>query len=69
MGGFLAHHVICAATRGCHQAEEALELAYGEEVAGALREHAPSLVYEPGERELPGGLAALPAGPLRERAG
>ena len=28
-------------------------LAYGENVAGALREHAPNLVYEPGERELP----------------
>ena len=60
VGGFLAHHVICAATRGCHEAEQALELAYGEEVAGALREHAPNLVYEPGERELPwtGGAAA-----------
>jgi hypothetical protein len=53
MGGFLAHHVMCAATRGCQQAEEALELAYGERVAGTLREHAPNLVYEPGERELP----------------
>ena len=53
MGGFLAHHLVCAATRGCQQAEEALELAYGEDVAGALREHAPNLVYEPGERELP----------------
>jgi len=53
LGGFLAHHLMCAATRGCRQAEDALELAYGEHVAGALREHAPSLVYEPGERELP----------------
>ena len=53
VGGFLAHHFLCAATRGCEKAGEALELAYGEDVAGALREHAPSLVYEPGERELP----------------
>jgi ribosomal protein L36 len=53
VGGFLAHHIMCAATRGCQKAEEALELAYGEDVAGALREHAPNLVYEPGERELP----------------
>ncbi|HMJ96582.1 MAG TPA: hypothetical protein VK486_12055, partial [Thermoleophilaceae bacterium] len=52
-GGFLANHVICAATRDCHQDEQALELAYGEELAGTLREHAPNLVYEPGERELP----------------
>jgi hypothetical protein len=52
-GGFLAHHVICAATRGCHQDEQALERAYGEELAGTLREHAPNLVYERGERELP----------------
>ena len=44
----------CARPRAAaSQAEEALELAYGEDVAGALREHAPSLVYEPGERELP----------------
>ena len=53
VGGFLAHHIVCAATRGCQKAEEALELAYGEDVAGALREHAPNLAYEPGERELP----------------
>jgi hypothetical protein len=52
-GGFLTHHVICAATGGCHQDERAVELAYGEDVAGALRENAPNLVYEPGERELP----------------
>ena len=53
LGGFLAHHLMCAATRSCHQAEEALELAYGEEVAGTIRDQAPNLVYEPGERELP----------------
>ena len=53
MGGFLAHHLMCAATRGCHDAEEALTLAYGEELARAIRQQAPNLVYEPGERELP----------------
>jgi hypothetical protein len=53
VGGFLAHHLMCAATGGCHEGEEALELAYGEEVAGTIREYAPNLVYEPGERELP----------------
>jgi hypothetical protein len=53
MGGFLVHHVVCAATGGCHAAERALEHAYGEELAGTVRELAPNLVYEPGERELP----------------
>jgi hypothetical protein len=52
-GGFLTHHLICAATRSCHDAEAALTVAYGEELANAVREHAPNLVYEPGERELP----------------
>ena len=53
IGGFLAHHVMCAATRGCHEAEEALTVAYGDELAEAIRQQAPNLVYEPGERELP----------------
>jgi len=53
IGGFLAHHLMCAAMRGCHEAEEALTLAYGEELAEAIRQQAPKLVYEPGERELP----------------
>jgi hypothetical protein len=53
LGGFLAHHLMCAATRRCHEAEQELTLAYGEGVAGALRRQAPNLVYEPGERELP----------------
>jgi len=53
MGGFLAHHLMCAATRGCHDAEEAVALAYGDELARVIREQAPNLVYEPGERELP----------------
>jgi hypothetical protein len=53
LGGFLTHHLICAATGGCNDAEAALTLAYGEELAGTVREHAPNLVYEPGELELP----------------
>jgi hypothetical protein len=53
LGGFLAHHLVCAATRGCHGAEQAVERAYGDETAALLREHAPNLVYEPGESELP----------------
>src|SRR5215207_3970602 len=53
IGGFLAHHVVCAATGGCRAAERELERAYGPEVADAARELAPNLVYEPGERQLP----------------
>jgi hypothetical protein len=53
LGGFLTHHLVCAATRGCHETEQALELAYGEDVARAIRAQAPNLVYERGERELP----------------
>ncbi len=53
IGGFLAHHIVCAASGGCHAAERALEQAYGEELAATVRELAPNLVYEPGERELP----------------
>jgi hypothetical protein len=53
IGGFLAHHIVCAATGGCHAAERALEQAYGEDLAETVRELAPNLVYEPGERELP----------------
>jgi hypothetical protein len=53
IGGFLAHHVVCAATRNCHAAERALEQAYGADLADTVRELAPNLVYEPGERELP----------------
>jgi hypothetical protein len=53
IGGFLAHHVVCAATGSCHAAERALEQAYGEDLADTVRGLAPNLVYEPGERELP----------------
>jgi len=52
-GGFLAHHVACAATDSCHAAERALERAYGKDDAAAVREFAPNLVYEQGERQLP----------------
>jgi hypothetical protein len=53
IGGFLAHHIVCASTGSCHAPERALENAYGEDVAATLRELAPSLVYERGERQLP----------------
>jgi hypothetical protein len=53
VGGFLAHHIVCATTGGCRAAERALARAYGERDAATLRDLAPNLVYEPGERELP----------------
>ena len=53
VGGFLAHHIACAASAGCHAPERALARAYGDDTAAALRAHAPNLVYESGERQLP----------------
>lgn len=53
IGGFLAHHVVCASTGSCHPAERVLERAYGDDVADTVRELTPNLVYEPGERQLP----------------
>jgi len=52
-GGFLAHHLACATTGSCRVAERELVRAYGEDDAATLRELAPSLVYERGERQLP----------------
>jgi hypothetical protein len=51
--GFLAHRVVCAARGGCDDGERALARAYGARVAARVREHAPNLVYERGERALP----------------
>jgi len=52
-GGFLAHRVACAARGGCNDGQRALAGAYGPGVAALVRERAPNLVYEPGERQLP----------------
>jgi len=52
-GGFLAHHVVCAVGGRCHAQQRTLVAAYGDRTAALLRKHAPNLVYEPGERELP----------------
>jgi hypothetical protein len=53
IGGFLAHHVLCAARGGCDDGARELVRAYGEHDAALVREHAPNLVYEPGEPQLP----------------
>jgi len=52
-GGFLGHRVVCAVKRGCHDGDGLLARAYGDREATLVREHAPNLVYEPGERSLP----------------
>lgn len=52
-GGFLAHRVVCAARSGCDDGEVELVRAYGARDAELLRRHAPNIVYEPGERQLP----------------
>ncbi len=52
-GGFLAHRIVCAVKGGCADGDRVLVRAYGESDAALVREHAPNLVYEPGERQLP----------------
>jgi hypothetical protein len=52
-GGFLAFRVVCAIERDCGRDDGALARAYGERDAALVRDHAPNLVYEPGERQLP----------------
>ncbi|HZG50480.1 MAG TPA: hypothetical protein VEY90_13240 [Thermoleophilaceae bacterium] len=52
-GGFLAHQIACAVGDRCAQGERELVRAYGGSDAALVRTHAPSLVYEPGERQLP----------------
>ena len=54
LGGALAYRIVCAA-RGapCDEGQGATERAYGARDAELVRRHAPSLVYEPGERSLP----------------
>jgi hypothetical protein len=52
-GGFLAHRLVCAVRAGCPDGDASLARAYGLRDARLVRDYAPNLVYEPGERELP----------------
>jgi hypothetical protein len=52
-GGFLARSILCAARGGCDDGRGELVAAYGERDARLVRDYAPNVVYEPGERELP----------------
>jgi hypothetical protein len=50
--GFLARQLVCA-VHGCEDEQGRLVEAYGERDAARVRALAPSLVFEPGERQLP----------------
>ncbi len=52
-GGFIAHRILCGVQGGCDDDRRALAKTYGARDAELLRRHAPDIVYEPGERELP----------------
>jgi len=53
-GGFLSHRIFCAIQGGsCDTGDAGLARAYGEDDAALLREYAPDVVYEPGERSIP----------------
>jgi hypothetical protein len=52
-GGFLAHRIVCAAAGGCDDGDRALVGAYGAAGAALVRAHAPNLVYERGEPQIP----------------
>jgi len=52
-GGFLSQRIFCAIRGNCDAGEEGLARAYGDEDAELLREYAPDVVYEPGERSIP----------------
>ncbi|HEV2724333.1 MAG TPA: hypothetical protein VGV10_06840 [Thermoleophilaceae bacterium] len=52
-GGFLAHRMVCAVRGGCDDGDAELAKAYGPRDADLLRRHAPDIVYEPGEGQLP----------------
>jgi hypothetical protein len=52
-GGALARAILCAARGGCDDGRDELVSAYGERDAALVRDYAPSIVYEPGEREIP----------------
>jgi hypothetical protein len=53
VGGFLAHHLVCAVSGRCHDDERRLADAYGAGDAATVRALAPNLVYERGEPVLP----------------
>ncbi len=53
LGSALARVLVCAVRGDCHAGDAELRHAYGERDAALVREHAPSIVYEPGTLTLP----------------
>ncbi len=52
-GGFLTFRLVCTIKQDCHEGDGSLAEAYGDRDAALVRELAPNLVYEPGERQVP----------------
>ena len=52
LGDRVVHAVVCAIDGGCEE-RDSLDVAYGSELADAVRRHAPSLVYERSSAALP----------------
>jgi hypothetical protein len=52
LGERVVHALVCAVDGGCEE-RDSLDLAYGEELAAAVREHAPNVVYEQRSAALP----------------
>ena len=52
-GGFLARRILCSFRGGCDDGRDGLVVAYGERDAQLVRDYAPNVVYEPGEKEIP----------------
>jgi len=52
-GGFLTYRILCTARGSCDRGDSELARAYGPRDAELLRRHAPNLVFEPGEAQLP----------------
>ena len=51
-GERLVHGLVCAVSGGCEE-RDSLQLAYGDDVAAAVRSHAPNVVYEHSSAALP----------------
>src|SRR5689334_9846150 len=52
-GGALARAILCAVRGGCDDGRDALVSTYGSSDAELVRDYAPNIVYEPGEKEIP----------------
>lgn len=53
LGAAISHALVCAVEGGCADGDDRLAAAYGEEDAELVRRHAPGIVYERGELQLP----------------